>query len=159
MSDDFTHIDRSGRVHMVDVGEKEVTHRTARARCRVLMKHSTIDAILKRTMKKGDVFAVAKCAGILAAKKVDELVPLCHPIQINNVDITFTPNTEKGEVTILSEVKVIARTGADMEALQAVSQAALAVYDMCKAVDRGMSITDIALVEKSGGKSGPWKNT
>jgi cyclic pyranopterin phosphate synthase len=159
MSENFTHFDRSGRVHMVDVGEKEVTRRLARARCRVLMKPSTINSILQKTMKKGDVFAIAKCAGILAAKKVDELIPLCHPIQINNVDITFTPDTEKGELTIFAEVKVTARTGADMEALQAVSQAALTVYDMCKAVDRGMSITDIELVEKSGGKSGTWKKT
>jgi cyclic pyranopterin phosphate synthase len=159
MGEHFTHIDRSGSVHMVDVGEKEVTHRRARARCTVRMKPSTIDSILRSTMKKGDVFAVAKCAGVLAAKKVAELIPLCHQIQLDHVDITFTPDTEKGELTILSEVRVTARTGAEMEALQAVSQAALTIYDMCKAVDRGMKITDIELVEKSGGRSGSWKKT
>ncbi len=159
MGDHFTHIDRSGSIHMVDIGEKEVTHRRARARCRVLMKPSTIDSILHRTMKKGDVFAAAKCAGVLAAKRVDELIPLCHQIQLDHVDLMFTPDTEKGELTILSEVRVTARTGAEMEALQAVTQAALTIYDMCKAVDRGMKITDIELVEKSGGKSGSWKKT
>jgi cyclic pyranopterin phosphate synthase len=159
MGEHFTHIDSSGSVHMVDVGEKKVTRRRAKARCTVRMKPSTIDSILSGTMKKGDVLASAKCAGVLAAKRVDELIPLCHQIRIDHVDLEFSPDAEKGELTIFSEVRATARTGAEMEALQAVAQAALTIYDMCKAVDRGMKITDIELVEKSGGKSGTWKKT
>jgi len=157
MKKNFTHIDKNGNIRMFDIGDKEISKRIAKARCRIKMKPSVLKEIAQGTMKKGDVFAAAKIAGILAAKRVDELIPLCHPIPINRMDIFFAPEVDTGILTIDSEVTVHARTGAEMEALQAAAQAALTVYDMCKAVDRGMVIFDLKLVEKSGGKSGLWK--
>jgi len=153
----FTHLGASGDVSMVDVGGKPVTRRLAKARALVSMSPDTLKAIVEDRVAKGNVLATAKIAGIMAAKKVGELVPLCHPIPVDRVDLEFAADAERGVLSIRSEVAVRARTGAEMEALQAAAQAALTVYDMCKAVDRGMTISEIALVEKRGGKSGPWK--
>ncbi|MBA7670467.1 Cyclic pyranopterin monophosphate synthase [subsurface metagenome] len=157
MKKQFSHVDKAGNIQMVDVGDKEVTKRVAKARCRIMMNPSTLMAVTEGKIKKGNVFTTAKIAGILAAKRVDELIPLCHTISINHVDIFFDPELDKGVLIISSEVGVTAQTGAEMEALQAAAQAALTVYDMCKAVDRGMVISDLELVEKSGGRSGLWK--
>ena len=142
---------------MVDVGGKTVTKRTAKARAVVSMKPETLKAIVEDRIGKGNVFTTAKVAGILAAKKVGELIPLCHPLAVDWIGVDFEPDPERGVLTITSEVIVRAKTGAEMEALQAAAQAALAVYDMCKAVDRGMVISEISLVEKRGGKSGLWQ--
>ncbi len=157
MEEEFTHIDESGRVRMVDVSGKAITRRVAKAQCTVQMKASTLKSIIDAKIQKGDVFACAKVSAIMAAKRVDELIPLCHPLPIDHVDITFNWNISKGVLVIVSEVVVSAKTGAEMEALQAVTQAALTVYDMCKAVDRAIIISEIKLLEKSGGKSGLWK--
>ena len=157
MEENFSHIDESGNVRMVDVGGKDVTRRSARARCKVLMDPSTLKAVSENRIKKGNVLTAAKIAGIMAAKKVDELIPLCHPLPVDYISIDFNQEDEKGVLEISSEVAVSARTGVEMEALQAVTQAALTVYDMCKSVDRGMVIVDIRLMEKRGGKSGLWK--
>jgi len=157
MKSGFSHIDESGNVRMVDVGEKNITRRTAAARCRVLMKKATLKDITGDRIKKGNVFTASEIAGILAAKKVGELIPLCHSLSPDQIGVTFHPDRDNGTLEIRSTVTVTARTGAEMEALQAVVQAALTVYDMCKAVDRGMTITDIQLVRKEGGKSGLWK--
>ncbi len=153
----FSHLDESGRLRMVDVSGKRVTKRTAIARCTVNMKPDTLRMIMEEKAPKGDVFAAARVAGIMAAKRTGELVPLCHPLPIELVDVRFEPDTVSGVLVIESAVVVTAKTGAEMEALEAASQAALTVYDMCKAVDRGMTITDLMLTEKSGGKSGTWK--
>ena len=157
MEENFSHIDESGNVRMVDVGGKDVARRSARARCKVLMDPSTLKAVSENRIKKGNVLTAAKIAGIMAAKKVDELIPLCHPLPVDYISIDFSQEDEKGVLEISSEVAVSARTGVEMEALQAVTQAALTVYDMCKSVDRGMVIVDIRLMEKRGGKSGLWK--
>ncbi len=157
MEENFSHIDESGNVRMVDVGGKDVTRRSARARCKVLMDPSTLKAVSENRIKKGNVLTAAKIAGIMAAKKVGELIPLCHPLPVDYISIDFSQEDEKGVLEISSEVAVSARTGVEMEALQAVTQAALTVYDMCKSVDRGMVIADIRLMEKRGGKSGLWK--
>jgi cyclic pyranopterin phosphate synthase len=152
----FSHLDESGRLRMVDVSGKRVTKRTAVARCTVVMKPDTLRMILEEKAPKGDVFAAARVAGIMAAKRTGELVPLSHPLPIEFVDVRFEPDVVSGALVIESSVVVTAKTGAEMEALEAVSQAALTVYDMCKAVDRGMAVTDLMLTEKSGGKSGTW---
>lgn len=153
----LTHLDNDGSAHMVDVSEKEVTLRVARAYCRVDMKPSTIEAITGKSIGKGDVLTVAKIAGITAAKKTAELIPLCHPLMLEKIDIEFKPDFERGALEIVSTVGVTARTGAEMEALEAVAQTALTVYDMCKSIDREMVIGEIKLLEKRGGKSGWWK--
>ena len=157
MKKKFSHIDGTGNVRMVDVGEKDVTKRTARACCTMKMEPSTLEAISENKIKKGNVLTTAKIAGIFAAKKVESLIPMCHSLPIDHIDIQFDIDIDRGELGISSKVSVTARTGAEMEALQAVAQAALTVYDMCKSVDRGMIISDIRLMEKSGGKSGLWK--
>jgi cyclic pyranopterin phosphate synthase len=154
---EFTHVDKSGNVRMVDVGEKAATKRVAKARAVISMKPETLGAIVGDRIQKGNVFTTAKVAGIMAAKKVGELIPLCHPLAVDWIGIDFETDPERGVLAITSEVVVHAKTGAEMEALEAVAQAALAVYDMCKAVDRGMVISEIALVEKRGGKSGLWQ--
>ncbi|MBN2324858.1 MAG: cyclic pyranopterin monophosphate synthase MoaC [Spirochaetes bacterium] len=153
----FSHLDESGKLKMVDVSGKRVTKRTAAARCRVVMKPETLRMIMEEEVQKGDVLAAARLAGIMAAKRTGDLVPLCHTLPIELVDVRFEPDAVSGVLVIESEVVVTAKTGAEMEALEAASQAALTVYDMCKAVDRGMTVTDLMLVEKSGGKSGTWK--
>ncbi len=150
----LTHIDERGKARMVDVSGKEVTEREAVAKGRVLMKMETLELILANEVKKGDVLGVARVAGILAAKKTGELIPLCHPLNITSVEVEFEPVKDVPCVDITATARVSSKTGVEMEALTAVSAAALTIYDMCKAVDKGMTLTDIRLVKKTGGKSG-----
>jgi cyclic pyranopterin monophosphate synthase len=150
----LTHLDASGNAHMVDVSEKSITSRSATARARVEMLPETLALILTGTAKKGDVLATARIAGIMAAKKTHELIPLCHPLMITKVSVEFEPDAASSVIEVSATVKVEGKTGVEMEALTACSVACLTLYDMCKAVDRGMKITDLRLVEKSGGKSG-----
>jgi cyclic pyranopterin monophosphate synthase len=151
---DLSHVDDLGRAHMVDVGAKPDTVREARARGAVVMQPSTLELIQHNAMEKGDVLAVAKIAGIMAAKRTSELIPLCHPLPLTSVDLTFGLDCSAGQIEIESVARVTGKTGVEMEALTAVAAAALTVYDMCKAVDREMRITDIRLIEKQGGRSG-----
>jgi cyclic pyranopterin phosphate synthase len=153
MSDKLTHFDAEGRAVMVDVGGKPVTDRAATARARVVMQPATLAMIRAGTAKKGDVLGVARLAGIMAAKRTADLIPLCHPLPITNVTIDLEP-TGEDTVEIAATVKSTGQTGVEMEALTAASVAALTVYDMCKAVDRGMRIEGLRVVAKSGGKSG-----
>jgi cyclic pyranopterin phosphate synthase len=153
----LTHFDRGGNAIMVDVTEKAVTERVAVATGSVAMKPATLKAILANGVKKGDVLAVARLAGIMAAKRTHELVPLCHPLALSAIAIDLTPNKKRHTVDITATVKISGKTGVEMEALTAVSVAALTVYDMCKAIDRGMTIGDIQLRHKSGGKSGTYQ--
>ena len=150
----LTHFDEDGRAIMVDVGDKPETVRIAVARGEVRMQRQTLDRIVDRRIDKGDVFGVARLAGIMAAKKTPELIPLCHPLQLSSVEIGFEPDLETSRVRIEATVKLTGRTGVEMEALTAVSAAALTIYDMCKAIDRSMTIDAIRLIEKSGGRSG-----
>jgi cyclic pyranopterin monophosphate synthase len=150
----LTHLDATGNAHMVDVSDKHVTTRSATARARVIMLPETLALILSGTAKKGDVLATARIAGIMAAKKTHELIPLCHPLMISKVSVDFVPDENTHCIDVSATVKVEGKTGVEMEALTACSLACLTLYDMCKAVDRGMKITDLRLVEKSGGKSG-----
>jgi cyclic pyranopterin monophosphate synthase len=150
----LTHLDAAGNAHMVDVSEKDVTSRSATAKARVEMKQQTLSLILEGKAKKGDVLATARIAGIMAAKKTHELIPLCHPLMISRVSVDFLPDKVASAIEVTATVKVEGKTGVEMEALTACSVACLTLYDMCKAVDRGMRITDLRLVEKSGGKSG-----
>jgi len=153
----LTHFDKAGRSRMVDVSGKEVTLREAVASGVISMKPGTFRMIMDREITKGDVLEVAKIAGIMAAKKTSELIPMCHPLEITNVEVLFQPREEESIIEIKSKVKVRGRTGVEMEALVAVSAAALAIYDMCKAVDRGMVISQVKLIKKSGGKSGTYQ--
>ncbi len=153
---DFTHFDEEGRALMVDVGDKEATARTATARGAVVMAPETLTMIVEGKAKKGDVLAVARLAGIMAAKRTPELIPLCHPLMLTKVTVDLTPQPPD-RVEIEATVKLTGRTGVEMEALTAVSVAALTVYDMCKAADRAMRITGIRLTHKSGGKSGEYE--
>ncbi len=141
---------------MVDVGEKPVTKREAVACGRVSMKAETLQRIIDRQIEKGDVLGVARVGGIMAAKRTGELIPMCHPLAIESIEIHFQPEISSSEVHIEARVKTSGKTGVEMEALTAVAAAALTVYDMCKAVDRGMVISDIQLMKKSGGKSGTY---
>jgi cyclic pyranopterin monophosphate synthase len=150
----LSHLDDQGRARMVDVSEKEITSRVATARGTIHMRPETLTLILEDKIEKGDVFAVARVAGIMAAKKTAELIPMCHPLNITSVEIDLTPNEKPARVDIEAAVRVSGKTGVEMEAMTAVSAAALTIYDMCKAVDREMTINDIRLVKKSGGKSG-----
>ena len=152
---DFTHFNDQGRARMVDVGEKDVTHREAVAAARVLVNRETFDLIRSGGVKKGDVLTVAQVAGIMAAKKNSELIPMCHPLLLTKVDISF--EMEEAALHIRSEVRCHGETGVEMEALTAVSVAALTVYDMCKAVQRDMRIDGIRLLYKEGGKSGVYE--
>ncbi len=154
MSDSFTHFDEEGKAVMVEVGEKNSTRRTAVARAEVRMREATLTRILDRTVEKGDVFSVARLAGIMAAKKTPDLIPLCHPLLLSSVSLEFFPHPGEGRVEIEARVRVTGTTGVEMEALTAVSAAALTIYDMCKAVDKEMVISEIRLMEKHGGKSG-----
>ena len=153
MSNKLTHFDAEGRAVMVDVGGKAITDRAATARARVVMQPETLAMIRAGTAKKGDVLGVARLAGIMAAKRTADLIPLCHPLPITNVTIDLEPAGED-TVEIAATVKTTGQTGVEMEALTAASIAALTVYDMCKAVDRGMRIEGLRVVAKSGGKSG-----
>ena len=150
----LTHLDAAGNAHMVDVSDKHVTSRSATAKARVQMQPETLTLILSGTAKKGDVLATARIAGIMAAKKTHELIPLCHPLLITKVSIDFVADEKSSSIEVTSTVRVEGKTGVEMEALTACSVACLTLYDMCKAVDRGMKITDLRLTEKSGGKSG-----
>lgn len=150
----LTHLDAAGHAHMVDVSAKEVTARSATARAVVEMQADTLRLILEGKAKKGDVIATARIAGIMAAKKTHELIPLCHPLMISKVTVDFAPDTSASTIDVTATVKVEGKTGVEMEALTACSVACLTLYDMCKAVDRGMKITNLRLVEKAGGKSG-----
>ncbi len=153
----LTHFDSDGNAVMVDVSGKDVTERTATAVGAVIMQAATLKAILAKGIKKGDVLAVARLAGIMAAKRAHELIPLCHPLPLASVTLDLEPDAKRRAVDITATVKVTGRTGVEMEALTAVSVAALTVYDMCKAIDRGMRLTDIRLTHKSGGKSGTFR--
>jgi cyclic pyranopterin phosphate synthase len=150
----LTHLDAEGNAHMVDVSDKSVTSRSATAKAVVVMLPETLTLILEGKAKKGDVIATARIAGILAAKKTHELIPLCHPLMITKITVNFAPDTASSSIEVMATVKVEGKTGVEMEALTACSVACLTLYDMCKAVDRGMTITNLRLVEKSGGKSG-----
>lgn len=150
----LTHLDATGNAHMVDVSDKHVTSRSATAKAQVLMLPETLALILGGTAKKGDVLATARIAGIMAAKKTHELIPLCHPLLITKVSVDFLADEKTSTIEVSATVRVEGKTGVEMEALTACSIAALTLYDMCKAVDRGMKITDLRLTEKSGGKSG-----
>jgi cyclic pyranopterin phosphate synthase len=156
MSKRLTHFDVAGNAIMVDVGNKPVTERQATARARVAMRPETLRMILAGEAKKGDVFGVARIAGIMAAKRTSELIPLCHPLPVSSAAIDLAADGEDG-VAITATVKTTGQTGVEMEALTAASVAALTVYDMCKAVDRGMRIEALRLVHKSGGKSGEFR--
>ena len=155
----LTHLDESGRARMVDVSEKDVTRREATARATVDMQPETARLIASGGVAKGDVFGVAQVAGVMAAKRTPDLIPLCHPLPITGVDMEFNLDEAEARLEIRATVRVTGRTGVEMEALTAVSVAALTVYDMCKAVDRGMVIGNVELLHKVGGKSGEFKKT
>ncbi len=154
---DFTHFDDEGKAVMVDVGGKDVTERTATAQGSVLMRAETLKAIQDGGHKKGDVLGVARLAGIMAAKRTPDLIPLCHPLALTSVRVDLVCDAARNAVDITATCKLTGRTGVEMEALTAVSVAALTVYDMCKAVDRAMRITEIRLTHKAGGKSGTFE--
>jgi cyclic pyranopterin phosphate synthase len=153
----LSHIDDKGKARMVDVSPKGPTKREATASCSVKMKKKTLDLVLSGDIPKGDVMAVSRVAGIMAAKKTPELIPLCHPINITSVTVDLKPDRKKNSLDIRATVGSVGQTGVEMEALTAVSAAALSVYDMCKAVDKEMRITDVVLEEKKGGRSGHYK--
>ncbi len=153
----LTHINKEGKATMVDVGSKKTTKREAVAGGAVYMKKETLSLITDNKITKGNVFEAARLAGIMAAKKTSDLIPLCHPLNISNVSVDFKVDRKKNKVDIKAKAKCSGQTGVEMEALTAASVAALTIYDMCKAVDKGMVISDIMLMEKRGGKSGEWK--
>ena len=159
MTQTFTHIDEKGRVRMVDVTAKAATERIARAQARITMQPQTFDMIQDQTVKKGNVLEAARIAGIMAAKQTSSLIPMCHPLNLTHVQVDFFPDATTHSFRIESLARVVDQTGVEMEALTAASVAALTIYDMCKSYDRGMEISDIMLVEKSGGKSGHWKRS
>ena len=152
----LTHIDKKGKAKMVDVTAKDITEREAVAKGSVFMQQGTLEVVLANEIKKGDVLGVAMIAGIMAAKRTGEIIPLCHPLNITSVDISFEPVRDKKCIDITATVKVSSQTGVEMEALTAVSVAALTIYDMCKAIDKGMTISNIRLMKKTGGKSGTY---
>lgn len=154
---EFTHFDEEGKALMVDVSDKDITERTATAVGSVLMEPETIRKIVEGGVKKGDVLSVARLAGIMGAKRTPDLIPLCHPLALTSVKVDLSVDETRNAVDISATCKLKGRTGVEMEALTAVSIAALTVYDMCKAVDRGMRITDVRLVHKAGGKSGEYR--
>ena len=151
---EFTHIDKDGNAIMVDVSDKSQTERIAKAKGSVVMQTKTLALIMNGSLKKGDVLGVAQLAGIMGAKQTPNLIPLCHPLALTSVKVELICNPDTNAVDITATCKLKGRTGVEMEALSAVSIAALTIYDMCKAVDKGMHLTDIRLVHKSGGKSG-----
>ena len=157
MSDKLTHLNDRGEAHMVDVGAKNITTREAVAEGRILMQPATLRLILEGGHKKGDVFAVARIAAIMAAKRTADLIPLCHPIALTAVEVDLSAEEKSAAVHCRATVRTAGQTGVEMEALTAVQVALLTIYDMCKALDRGMTITDVRLLSKRGGKSGEWK--
>ena len=156
---DFTHIDSEGRVRMVDVSEKPPTLRTALATGAIFMKPATLDLIVHQAVKKGNVLETARIAGVMAAKRTADMIPMCHPLNITHVQIDFFPDQKKSSICIEAIVRIVHQTGVEMEALSAVAVAALTIYDMCKSYDREMTISDIRLLKKSGGKSGTFVRT
>lgn len=154
---ELTHFDASGQAHMVDVGGKEASHRRAISEGRILMQPETLALIQQGGHHKGDVLGIARIAGIMAAKRTADLVPLCHPLPLTNISIELTPQPEGKAVHCRTRVQTYGQTGVEMEALCATQVALLTIYDMCKAVDRGMSIEGVRLLEKAGGKSGLWQ--
>ena len=152
----LTHFDASGQAHMVDIGAKQDTRRIAVATGRICMLPATLALVASGTAKKGDVLGVARIAALMAAKRTSDLIPLCHPLALTHVGIEFHLDHEQSAIECVVEAETVGKTGVEMEALPAVQIALLTIYDMCKAVDRGMSITDIHLMEKRGGKSGDW---
>jgi cyclic pyranopterin phosphate synthase len=152
----LSHIDSSGKARMVDVGDKDVTDRVATAGCEIHMEQATLDLIRSGGFDKGDVLGVARIAGVMAGKKTSDLIPLCHPLALNQITIDFGDLDSGTGLTVTSTARTSGKTGVEMEALTAASLAALTVYDMCKAVDRSMRITDLRLLSKSGGKSGDY---
>jgi len=157
MTDDqLNHFNQRGEAHMVDVGDKDITQRVAVAEGSIRMQPETVQRIIDGTHKKGDVLAVARVAGVMASKRTADLIPLCHPLQLTHVDIQLNVDEKEQRVHCVVEVKTDGKTGVEMEALTAVQVTLLTIYDMCKAMDRGMVMTDIGLVKKSGGKSGEW---
>jgi cyclic pyranopterin phosphate synthase len=153
----LSHVDRRGRARMVDISDKDETKREAVARGVITMRSETLRLIQRGSLPKGDVLAAARLAGVMAAKRVPDLIPLCHPLLLTSAEIEFTPVERTGRLDIESRVRITGRTGAEMEALTAVAVAALTVYDMCKAVDKAMVIGSIRLVAKKGGKSGTYR--
>jgi cyclic pyranopterin phosphate synthase len=152
----LTHFDAAGQAHMVDVGAKNETHRIAIATGAIRMKPETLAIIQSGTAKKGDVLGIARIAAIMASKRTSDLIPLCHPLALTRVAVDFSIDAERSSVTCTAQVETIGKTGVEMEALTAVQVGLLTIYDMCKAVDRGMVMTDVRVLEKHGGKSGDW---
>ncbi len=155
---ELTHFDSRGQAHMIDVADKRETHRTARAAGSIFMQPETLEKIAEGGAKKGDVLGVARIAGIQAAKRTAELIPLCHPLALTTVGIEFTLDHQANSVDCVATTETFGRTGVEMEALTAINVALLTIYDMCKAADRGMHMENIRLIEKQGGKSGHWTN-
>lgn len=158
MTGDFTHFDEQGRAVMVDVSAKDETERTATARGSVFMRPETLRLVMSGGVKKGDVLSVARLAGIMGAKRTPDLIPLCHPLALSSVTVDLACDPDRNAVDVTATCRLKGRTGVEMEALTAVGVAALTVYDMCKAVDRGMTIGDIRLLRKEGGRSGIWES-
>lgn len=156
MMNKLTHIDERGEARMVDVSDKEQTQRIAVAQARITMQPETLKMVIEGSHKKGDVLAVARIAGIQAAKQCSNLIPLCHPLMLTSIKVDCEPDESNNCIQVTARCKLNDRTGVEMEALTAASIAALTIYDMCKAVDRGMVISDVRLLEKSGGRSGRW---
>jgi cyclic pyranopterin phosphate synthase len=156
---ELTHFNQAGEAHMVDVGDKAVTQRKAVASGRIVMLQETLKLIEQGNHKKGDVLGIARIAGIMAAKRTSDLIPLCHPLALSKVTVEFEIDAANNAVNCQAEVATAGQTGVEMEALTAVQVALLTIYDMCKAVDRGMTMTDVCLQEKAGGKSGHWQRS
>lgn len=153
----FSHLNEKGEANMVDVGDKDITAREAVARGYIVMQGDTLEAIASDKIAKGDVFAVARVAGIQAAKKCADLIPLCHPLALTKVDVQFAIDKDNGRIAVDCRCKLRGRTGVEMEALTGATVALLTLFDMCKAMDPGMVITQVQVLEKSGGKTGPWQ--
>lgn len=151
---EFTHFDEKGNAYMVDVSEKDITRRCATAQGTISVSREVMDAVMGRKIKKGDVFTVAQAAGIMGTKRTSDLIPMCHPLSLTNAKVSFSIDEEAGTITAFCTAVTDGRTGVEMEALTGVSVALLTVYDMCKAIDRRMVLSDIHLTEKTGGKSG-----
>lgn len=156
MSDDLTHFNKKGDAHMVNIGQKQASHRVAIAKGRVMAAPATLQKIAERQFGKGDPLSVAQLAGIMGAKQTAQLIPLCHPLGLDRVEVILDLNLEEQSIDITAQCEITGKTGVEMEALTAVSVAALTLYDMCKSADKSMRLTDIRLVHKSGGKSGDY---
>ena len=157
MMNEFTHFDEKGNAHMVDVSGKDVTKRTASARGTIHLNAEAMEAVTGRKLRKGDVFTVAQVAGIMGSKSTSDLIPMCHPLSLTNAEVTFETDEQAGTITATCTASTDGKTGVEMEALTGASIALLTIYDMCKALDRGMIITDVCLLSKTGGKSGDLK--